>query len=248
MHRVRAICHGNGKLLQECQRGPAEGAFAHLHAGRVDEIDEDFVHQDQAGAGLLQHFSQVFGTGGRLVLVVLGDHPIEFAFLVPVELERQFAPKGAVVRGIDCRTHQTGDFRRRNLLEPCGIDQFLDWWQSANLVGFLEQVIHGHQRVRFAAAEGSLKLDHGLRFAAARKTLHDFDEQLRKPHGQVGLREKRAGVAVIDGSPPGHNLAQVGGEDRGIELSQPNVGVRLDDLPPGFKRAHGFPFSQCSAN
>ena len=66
--------------------------------------------------------------------------------------------------------------------------------------------------------------------------------------GQVGLGEEGGGVPVIDGSPTGQDFAQVGGEDRGIELPLPNVRMGGDDLPPGFERTHGlFPVSHLSA-
>ena len=67
------------------------------------------------------------------------------------------------------------------------------------------------------------------------KPLHHVDQQVGQAVGQVGLGEEGGGVTVIDGPAPGQDFAQVGGEDRRVELPQPNVGVRASPPAPGFR-------------
>ena len=62
---VRAVGDGNGQLLEERERGALQRAFADLDAAGVDEVDQDFIEQDQAGAGLLKQLPQQGRARGR---------------------------------------------------------------------------------------------------------------------------------------------------------------------------------------
>ena len=90
-----------------------------------------------------------------------------------------------------------------------------------------------------ATTKGRLQLDDRLRPSCSTQPTHDVNEQLGQALGQISLREELLGIPIINGPSSSEDFAQVGSEDRGVELALANVGVRCDNLSPRCECGHG---------
>ena len=95
-------------------------------------------------------------------------------------------------------------------------------------------MVEGEQRVSLPAAEVGLELHHRIPTGTG-QALHGMDEKLAQPFRDVGAAEELYGVAVFAGTFAPVYLGQVGRELCQLVAAGAYIGVRVDDLPPGFQ-------------
>src|SRR5699024_7343832 len=96
------------------------------------------------------------------------------------------------------------------------------------------QVPYREHRVRPAAAEVGLQVDHRRSVLVAADTPNGAEDQVSQAVCEVGALEERARISVLRVALPAGDHREVGGELGGVEVPAGDVLVRGEDLPPRF--------------
>ena len=236
-HRLRRGAGRLGERLHEGQvrvEGPGGEAVVPV---QLAEERHPLVHQHDAGRVAGEQRRQHPRTGAHPAPVRTGDHPVA---LGPPELPRQLAPEragdGPVVLPVrlarrELRPHQHRAAARRRAADPGFRQQRIHPRQPVRFRR-AEQVVEREHRVRLAAAEVRLQLDHRVA-AGSREPPHRAFQQPLQPLGQEGPPEELHRIAVFRTGGAGVDRREVGGELRLLEVAGGHILVGLDHLPPG---------------
>ena len=146
----------------------------------------------------------------------------------PVRLQRDGRRGGRAVEHRHARPRQVANAR---LVQQRG-----DAREAFRRNAPRSEVVHGQQRVRLAAAEVRLQLQHGVS-AGAREAPRDAAEQVGESLREVGPRKELLRVGVFGGRRSGGDLREVGREVALLHPSAEDVRVGFGDEFPGF---HGW--------
>ncbi len=203
---------------------------------RVARVGHPLVDEHEARRVLLEQRRQHLRARARALGVGIRD---ELVALGLAELPRHLAPQrpnlGAVglLRDLadgQVRTHEHGAVRLRGAFDFRGAQDRL---QAGELRGrrAAEQVVEGEHRVRLAAAEVGLKLDHRIA-ALPHQPQQRSGEKLAQPVGDERAPEELRRVGVLGAADAVVDVVQVGGE-LGLDVAAgDHVLVGRDDLAP----------------
>ena len=241
---IGAAVDGFGEVLEEGADGIQVGV-----AGVVD----DFVHQDDAGAGELEQAVQFRAAGGD-GLAGGGGHGV--VACGAAQLPCHFAPEGVqrvagvgaevagwgepgalqdahfgigAALGVDASVGEDGgDFRADAGAGDAGggrIEEF---------VGAVQQVVEGDEAVGFAAAEAGFGLDDGVAAVSVDAPGGGY-QQVADAAGDVGAAEKFQGVAVHCRGGAVADQLEVGGEVGVPEGAFDDILLGVHSGVPGFE-------------
>ena len=176
-HRVLHVAHRHRQPLEKGQRLVAERGLLDADSARADEVLQQLVEQDQAGAALEQ-LHEGIGAGGDARLVLRPDEVVAFP---PAERPCDPAPQGPcgevflLRRALAARHIEELAVGHRDAY-PTGTRQAGRFRQSIERRSRPGGVQQRGKGVRLAAAERGEQLEHSVALPAGEAPEHVFEQ------------------------------------------------------------------------